>query len=80
MYIPIQAALEAQRDVEQRRMQDLAAMDLERERNRCREHELLTQQSVAQPEPLDDGELQAEMARLQLLESRQREEIHRCTD
>ena len=73
----IQAALEAQRDAEQRRMEDQAAMDLERERNRRREQELLAQQSGAQPEPMEEGELQAELARLQLLESRQKEEINR---
>ena len=58
-------------------MEDQAAMDLERERNRRREQELLAQQSDAQPEHMEEGELQAELARLQLLETRQKEEINR---
>ena len=73
----MQAALDTERDAEQKRMQDQATMELERERNRRREQELLAQQSATQPEPMAEGELQAELARLQLLEGRQKEEIYR---
>ena len=59
-------------------MQDQAAMELERERNRRREEELLAQQSSSHPGLVEEGELQAEVARLQLLETKQKEEIHRC--
>lgn len=58
-------------------MQDQAAMELERERNRRREEELLAQQSASHPGLVEEGELQAEVARLQLLETKQKEEIHR---
>ena len=55
-------------------------MELERKRSRLREKELLSrQQSVAQPqaEQRGEGELEAELARLQLADTRQREEIVR---
>ena len=75
---PIQAALEAQRDAEQSQLQAEASMHLERERNCRREEELLAQQSSARTHPaMADGELEAEVAKLQLVETRQREEINK---
>ena len=52
-------------------------MELERERSRLREQELLSQQSVAQPQMRGEGELEAELARLQLADTRHREQIDR---
>ena len=61
-------------------MQSKAAMELERERSQLREQELLSQQSVAQPpheQMRGEGELEAELARLQLADTRHREQIDR---
>ena len=73
----IQAADEAQREADRQHMQDQAAMELERERGRHREEEFLAQQSTTGPPAMEEGELQAEVARLQLLEDKQRNEIRR---
>ena len=73
----MQALLEAQREAEERRLQDQATLELERERSRLREQQLMSQQSVAQPREREEGELEAELARLQLADTRQREEISR---
>ena len=73
----MQATLEAQREAEERKLQDQAVLELERERSRLRETELLAQQSVAQPEQRGEGELEAELARLEMADTRHREEIGR---
>jgi hypothetical protein len=72
-----EAALGAERESEQVGLQSKAAMELERERSRLREQELLSQQSVAQPQMRGEGELEAELARLQLADTRHREQIDR---
>ena len=75
--VPVQATLEAQREAEERKLQDQAVLELERERSRLRDKELLAQQSVTQPEQRGEGELEAELARLEMADTRHREEIGR---
>ena len=67
----------AEQEADRKRMQDQAAMELERGRSRRREEEFLVQQSTTAPPAMEEGELQAEVARLQLLEDKQRNEIRR---
>ena len=73
--------MEAERVAEERGREDRATLELERERSRHREQELLARQSsvVATQQELarEEGELETELARLQLVEGRQREEISR---
>ena len=75
--VAVQATLEAQREAEERKLQDQAVLELERERSRLRDKELLAQQSVTQPEQRGEGELDAELARLEMADTRHREEIGR---
>ena len=75
--VAVQATLEAQREAGERKLQDQAVLELERERSRLRDKELLAQQSVTQPEQRGEGELDAELARLEMADTRHREEIGR---
>lgn len=72
-----QASFEAERLAEEQRRQSQMALDVEREKSRRREKELLNQQSVIQPVEKEEAEIEAELARLQLVESRQKETIIR---
>ena len=58
-------------------MREQAALELERERSHRREEELRAQQSSVQPQAMGESELEAELAKLQLAGTRQREEIAR---